>query len=415
MKNPILTLRMAKAGFAALALLGASLFAATAGAQGTLRIGAVNPYSGPLALYGDELARGYQVAIDERNAAGGVLGRKIELVRGDATNPQQGIAAVDQLATREKVEIFVGSYVSAIANAGSDAAQRHDKLWWDTNALAVELTERRLPNFVRAGPYAVNFADVGVRAIADMIAPALGKQARDVTVWIEHEDSIYGKSIAEAAKADFEKRGIKVLGVGAHNFRAADLTDVVLRAKRAYPDVWMQIGYVIDGNLMMRTAREQGYKPPAMLWVGTGDTFETLDALGADYLEGLHVVSYPRPDISEKYAGGGSTYLANYRKTYNREPIAPQSFAAYAGMKILLDAVQAAGGTAPDKVRAAAAAMDKPFGSYPAGFGVKFDEKFQNTRAFPTVIQWQAGKQVTVFPVAARNPGVTLQNVPRKQ
>src|SRR5688572_25710612 len=101
------------------------LMAGAAVAQESLRIGAINPYSGPLALYGDELARGYQVAIDERNAKGGVLGKKIELVRGDATNPQQGIAAVDQLATREKVEIFVGTYVSAIANAGSDAALRH--------------------------------------------------------------------------------------------------------------------------------------------------------------------------------------------------------------------------------------------------------------------------------------------------
>ena len=98
--------------------------AGSALAQETLRIGAINPYSGPLALYGDELARGYQIAVDERNAKGGVLGRKIELVRGDATNPQQGIAAVDQLATRERVEIFVGTYVSAIANAGSDAALR---------------------------------------------------------------------------------------------------------------------------------------------------------------------------------------------------------------------------------------------------------------------------------------------------
>ena len=123
--------RSMKSTFAALTLLGAGLAAGGALAQETLRIGAINPFSGPLALYGDELTRGYQVAIDERNASGGVLGRKIELVRGDATNPQQGIAAVDQLATRERVEIFVGTYVSAIANAGSDAAMRppsrHDR------------------------------------------------------------------------------------------------------------------------------------------------------------------------------------------------------------------------------------------------------------------------------------------------
>ncbi|HTO51291.1 MAG TPA: ABC transporter substrate-binding protein [Burkholderiales bacterium] len=404
--------RVVRLALASIVMLGLSAGAAVA--QEPLRIGAVNPYSGPLALYGDELARGYQIAVEERNAKGGVLGRKIELVRGDATNPQQGIAAVDQLVTREKVDVLIGTYISAVSNAASDAALRHQKLYWDTNAIAAELTERKLPNFVRSGPHGAYFAEMSVRAVGE-IAKALGKQPKDVTVWLEHEDSIYGKTIVEVQKKALEKAGVKVLGVGSHNFKAADLTDVVLRAKRANPDIWVQTGYVPDGNLMLRTAREQGYKPAAMLWVGTGDTFETLDALGPEYLEGLFVVSYPRPDMSEKYAPGAAAYLATYRKTYNRDPIAPQGFAAYVGMRMLLDAVQEAGSTDPAKVRAAAAKMDKPFGSYPTGFGIKFDDSFQNTRAFPTVIQWQGGKQVTVFPVEARSEGTVLKNVPRKQ
>jgi branched-chain amino acid transport system substrate-binding protein len=233
-------------------------------------------------------------------------------------------------------------------------------------------------------------------------------------VALEHEDSIYGKTIADVQKARLEEKGVKVAGVGAHNFRATDLTDVVLRARRTNADVWVQTGYVPDTNLLLKTAREQGYKPAAIMTVGTGDTFETLEALGADYLEGVFVVSYPRPDISEKYAPGASGYLDAYRKAYNRDPIAPQSLAAYGGLLLMLDAVQAAGSTEPAKVRAAAAAMDKPMGSYPTGFGAKFDDKFQNARAQPVVIQWQGGKQVTVFPVEARRPGVALRNVPRK-
>jgi branched-chain amino acid transport system substrate-binding protein len=394
--------------FAVLALCGA------AAAQEPLKVGAINPYSGPLALYGDEMARGYQLAVNLRNAKGGVLGRKIELVRGDATNPQQAIAAVEQLATRDNVEIFVGTYVSAIANAGSDAALRHNRLWWDTNALAAELTERKLPNFVRSGPNGQHFAEMSVRAVVELVAPALGKKPNQVSVALEHEDSIYGKTIAEVQKARLERSGVKVAAVGSHNFKATDLTDVVLRTRRANADVWVQTGYVPDTNLLLRTTREQGYKPGVIITVGTGDTFETLDALGAEYLEGVLVVSYPRPDISEKYAPGAAAYLEAYRKAYNREPIAPQSLAAYGGLLLMFDAVQAAGSTDPARVRAAAAAMDKPLGSYPTGFGAKFDDKFQNTRAQPVVIQWQGGKQVTVFPVEARREGTGLRNLPRK-
>lgn len=401
-------------GTALLAVCAATLTCG-AYAQTPLRIGAINPYSGPLALYGDEVARGYQLAVDERNAKGGVLGRKVELVRGDAANPQQGIAAVDQLVTRDKVDLFIGTYISAVSNAASDAAQRYNKIYWDTNAVAADLTERGLPNFIRVGPNATIFADMSVRAVVEMIAPALGKQPKDLAVWLEHEDSIYGKSIGDIQKKLLDSKGVKVLGQGAHNFKAADLTDVVLRTKRTNPDVWLMTGYVPDGNLLLKTAREQGFKPPVILMVGTGDTGETLEALGPEFLEGVMVVSYPRPDISEKFGPGASAYLASYRKAYNREPVAPQGLTAYTGMRILLETVEAAGSTDVDKVRAAAAKLDKPLNSYPSGFGVKFDDKFQNTRAIFTVIQWQGGKQVTVFPPEARAAGGALKNTPRKQ
>jgi len=392
----------------------AAAMTGVAHAQNVIKIGAINPYSGPLALYGDELARGYQLAVDERNASGGVLGRKIEIVRGDAGNPQQGIAAVDQLVTRDKVDAFIGTYISAVSNAASDTAQRYNKLYWDTNAVAAELTERGLPNFIRVGPNAQNFADMSVRAVVEMIAPALKKQPKDLVVWLEHEDSIYGKSIADIQKKLLEQKGVKVAGEGSHNFKAADLTDAILRAKRTNPDVWLQTGYVPDDNLLLKTAREQGFKPPVIELVGTGDTQETLDAVGGDYLEGVFVVSYPRPDISEKYGPGAAAFLAAYRKAYNRDPIAPQSLTAYTGMNILLEVIDAAGSTDVAKVRAAAAKMDKPLHSYPSGFGVKFDDKFQNTRAPFTVIQWQGGKQVTVFPDEARASGASLKNTPRK-
>lgn len=400
------------AGTLMAALLG--IVTGVAAAQEPLRIGAINPYSGPLALYGDEVARGYQLAVDERNAKGGVLGRKVELVRGDAGNPQQGIAAVDQLVTRDKVDLFIGTYISAVSNAASDAALRHNKVYWDTNAVAAELTERKLPNFIRVGPNASIFADTSVRAILEMIAPALKKKPNELTVWIEHEDSIYGKSIGDIQEKLLKEKGVKVVGHGSHNFKAADLTDVVLRTKRTNPDVWLMTGYVPDGNLLLKTAREQGFKPPIILMVGTGDTFETLEAQGPEFMEGVFVVSYPRPDISEKFGPGASAYLAAYRKAYNREPIAPQGLTAYTGMRILLDTVEAAGSTDVEKVRAAAAKMDKPVNSYPSGFGVKFDDKFQNTRAIFTVIQWQGGKQVTVFPPEARGSNVSLKNTPRK-
>ena len=392
---------------------GALALTLAAQAQTAIKIGAINPYSGPLALYGTEVTRGYELAVDQVNAAGGLLGRKVELVRGDAANPQQGIATVEQLVTKDKVDLFTGTYISAISTTASDAALRYNKLYWETNAVAQSLIDRGLPNFVRTGPDGGTFAMTAVATVRDLIAPSLKKEMKDLKVWIEHEDSIYGTSIAEAQKRMLEAFGTKVVGVGAHSARSIDLNDTVLRAKQASPDVLIQIGYVPDGNLLFRTARDQGFKPAAMLWVGTGDTPETLEAVGAASLEGVLVVGYPRTDVAEAFGPGAKGYLAAYRAKYKSEPIAPQGMASYTGLLILFEAIKAAGSIEMEKVRAAAAKMDKPTGSYPTGFGVKFDKGFQNQRATLTATQWQGGKMVTVFPKNAVPAGVTLKGLAR--
>jgi branched-chain amino acid transport system substrate-binding protein len=58
--------------------------------------------------------------------------------------------------------------------------------------------------------------------------------------------------------------------------------------------------------------------------------------------------------------------------------------------------------------------LDKPIGSYATGFGVRFDQNYQNTRALPVVAQWQNGKIVTVYPIEATPEGAKLSGMRRK-
>ena len=395
------------------ALVSAAALGNGAALAQTIKIGAINPYSGPLALYGTEVTRGYELAVDQINAGGGLLGKKLELVRGDASNAQQGIATVEQLAVKDKVDMFMGTYISGISLTASDAAMRYNKLYWETNAVAVNLTERGLPNFIRSGPDGNAFAVTSVSAIRNLIAPNLKKDIKGLKVWIQHEDSIYGTGIAQMQRKLLTEAGAQVVGVGAHPARTIDLNDSVLRAKQTAPDVLVQTGYVPDGNLLLRTMREQGLKPGAVLLVGTGDTPETLEAIGAAYLEGILVIGYPRHDITEAFGPGQGAYLAAYRAKYKSEPVAPQGMAAFSGALIMAEAVKAAGSLDPEKVRAAAAKLDKPESSFPSGFGAKFDQNMQNVRASFTASQWQGGQMVTVFPQKAARPGVTLKPLAR--
>jgi len=377
-----------------------------------IKIGAVNPYSGGMAQYGDEVTRGFELAVDWVNAQGGVIGRSVEIVRGNATSAQEGIAAVEQLVGRDKVDILVGTYVTAISNAASESALNYNKLYWETNALARDLTDRGLPNYARSGPSSNEFAKRSVEGALELVAAKLGKAPKDLKIWMEHEDSAYGTSIVKEQERLFKEAGLTT-GIGSHSARAIDVTDSILRAKNANPDLWMSTAYVTDTNLLLRAARDQGFKPPAIMLLGVGDTVETLEALGKDFLEGILLVSYPRPDVNPKFGPGAADYLKAYRAKYSRDPIAPQSMNAFVGIKILYEAIKIAGSIEYEKVIKAAASLDKPLGTYEAGYGAKFDAKMQNSRALPVVAQWQGGAVKAVYPKEAAAEGVSIVNLPR--
>jgi len=396
-------------------LLVAGLFTlSSTQAQEPIRIGDISPFTGPLAQPASEFAAGHELAADVINARGGVLGRKVVVIRGDAGNPQQGISAVEKLVNQDKVDLFMGTYGSALANAASDAALRYNKFYWETASLAQELTERGLPNFARGGPNAAIYAESSVKSALEVIAPKLGKKADQLKVWIEHEESVYGTSIAQMQKKLFETAGVKVVGVGAHNFRAIDLNDAILRARGATPDIWVLTGYVPDSTLLLRTMRDQGYVPPAILMLGTGDGREFQQALGG-FMDGIFVVNYPHEDVVPRFAPGAAAFMEAYRKKYGREPSSPYLvLVGYTSTMILFDVIASAGGTDVDKMRAAVAAIDKPPYTYANGYGAKFDAKMQNTRAFTNLTQWQKGRSVTVYPNEMAAPGVVLVNIPRK-
>ena len=107
-----------------------------------IRVGVILPFSGSFAREGEEVKRGYELALADY--AQSTTQRPIELIFGDASAPVDTIAEVDRLATREKVDIFIGTYASPASQAGSEAAARYGLPWYETHATTDTLTERKL-------------------------------------------------------------------------------------------------------------------------------------------------------------------------------------------------------------------------------------------------------------------------------
>lgn len=396
---------MAVAIVAALALGGivtacGSGGSASGGSSGPIKIGVIHPFSGPYASFANDIEHGYELAV--KDAGGEIDGRKVELVKGDASTAQDGITEVHRLISKEHVDLLTGTYISDVAAAASETAAREHMVYWENHALSNELTERGMESFFRVAPKAETFADTSAEFIVGPLAESLHKKPGELTVFIEHESSEYGSSVGAGQAKDLKAAGVHVIE-DAHNAAATDLTDAVLRAKDANPDVWLITGYVPDVNLLLRQADEQGFHPPARILTATGDSPETLEAVGASNLAGTFVVQYSNPDTNPKFAPGWKKYLSEFKQEFGGEPLSGASMVGYTGLTVLMEVLKATeGDTSVEAIKKATDELDIPVSGLPNGWGAKFNEENQNERVSLLVGQWHAdGTLPTVYPEAA--------------
>ena len=363
--------------------------------------GALYPFSGALALLGDESYRGLELAVEERNAAGGVLGRPIRLVKGDAVDPAQAVAETRRLLGTERVAAVFGTYASSLAFAASPVAELAGTPYFELGAVAEPLLERGFKYLFRSCVTGTAVGTATVGAVADGLAPLWGASARSLRIAILHEDGLYGATVAAAQAVRCTELELQVVDRVAYPAAATDLSGAVQRLREAGADVVLHTGYGNDVVLFFRQMRRAGWSPRMVVGSGGGHSLQdTANAVGADY-EGVVNVDFTQYAVNERAAPGVREVRAAYEKRYGAKPRSGHSLANYMGARVFLDAIARAGSLDRDRVRAAVLATDVAAGTTPTGWGVKFDERGQNTRARPHVLQWQDGQHVTVQPTEA--------------
>lgn len=387
-------------------ILGA-LALTVAGATGAasaqdLRLGALYPFSGGLALLGDESFRGFELAVERRNAEGGLLGRKITVVRGDAVDANQAVGTARRLTSVDRVQAIFGSYASSISFAATQVSELAGVPYFELGAISDPITERGFKYVFRSNPTSKSFANRTLDVINEIVAPGLNVKPQDLRIAIVHEDALYGTTVAkyqvEAAKA----AGLNVVEVLPYSAKAVDLSSLILRLKGSNVDVVLQTSYQNDTVLFFRQMQEAAFKPKAIIGAGGGYSMQdTVNAVGADNMHGVFDIDFTQYLTNESGAPGLNAFVKAYEKKYGSAPRSGHSLANYAGALIFFDAIQKAGSMDADKIRAAVLALEKPEGSTPTGWGAKFDQSGQNTLGLPSVMQWLDGKLTTVYPADA--------------
>jgi branched-chain amino acid transport system substrate-binding protein len=370
-------------------------------AANEIRLGAIFPLSGGLALLGDESFRGLELAVEERNAAGGLFGRPVRLVKADAADPEQAIAELRRLLTAEQVAAVFGTYASHLSFAATQVAELEGLPFFELGAIADPITERGFRNLFRLCPRASDFARDSIALIPEALAAAWSTPAEALRIAILHEDGLFGQTVSGFQEAQIRARGLTQVENVSYSARSVDLSPVLQRLRAVRADVVLHTGYQNDIMLFYRGMQEAGWRPRMVIGSGAGYSLtDTARSIGPDF-EGTLDVDFPQYAVNEAIAPGVQAFVEMYKRRYGSDPRSGHSLANHVGAQLVLDAMERAGGLARDKVRATLMAADVPEGATATGWGARFDDKGQNLRARPFVAQWQGGKLVTVLPPEA--------------
>jgi branched-chain amino acid transport system substrate-binding protein len=232
-------------------------------AEANIRVAVVGPMTGQYAVFGAQMRRGVEMAVADINASGGLLGQKLVLEVGDdACDPKQASAVAGQMASK-KVAFVAGHYCSGASIAASDVYNAAGILQISPASTNPLLTERKLNTVLRV---------CGRDDQQGLVAGAyIAKRFKDVGVAIVHDNSAYGKGLADETKKSMNKLGKKEAVFDTYSPGEKDYSALVAKLKDAGIGLVYVGGYHTEAALIVRQARSAGLKATLM----SGDTMMT--------------------------------------------------------------------------------------------------------------------------------------------
>ena len=326
-------------GFASLILLGV---VAAMPARADIKIGFQVPLTGPAATDGKSAQIAGEMAIEDINAAGGVLGQKLQLVTyDDQAKSDQAIFTANKLIGEDGVKLVVNGSYSASGRAAAPVFQKAGVVM--IAAYGVH------PDITRAGDYMFRLVHLGPpqgAATALYIGKMLGlKKISTITM-----DNDYGQATMDGFLEAAPKYGIEVLNKYSYSLKDRQFGSIVASVKRDNPDGVYATGYFFTGGPLVAQLRAAGITVPI---VGSQafDSEKFIEIAGPA-AEGTYIIdSFDRDRMDEAL----QKFFTGFKE---RAGYAPEGVAAitYSAVKLMADGIKRANSAEPDKVRDALAA-----------------------------------------------------------
>lgn len=275
-------------------------------AQGdTVNIGVIYPKTGQYAEYGKMFQQGFDLAVEQVNAQGGVGGKKLGLKYFDTqSDAKQDAAVAPKIASDGSIIAVVGDYASPASAAASPTFQQAGLVHYGFNNSA--------PTFTDTGDHVWTpqiGQDVYQKANADIVAKTAKKIA---VVYIEND---WGKQAYEYFKQEAEKNGTQIVYESSYLADSTDLSPILIPARDAKPDAVVDIGYGPDGALVLNTLRDDlGYQGA---FFGGQETKEFLELAGKNAEGTIITGSFSATGTKDKKA---QDFVKAFKDKYGNNP-----------------------------------------------------------------------------------------------
>ena len=379
----------------ALVLVAGMAFAngAQEGAAEPIRMGGVWPLGD---ITGEQGSKSAQLAVDELNANGGILGRPVELVVIDSEfSPDKGAAAIERLATIENVDFFIGGMSSGVHLGQIPALKRYRKITMWTGAASHLAEEAIGPDqdwYFHLHPWDYNQGASYVEGWT-----AIAERYPDIAIdrwFLAYEEGAFGSASFEATQQLFSDMEISGESFQSAAAGGGDYTAVLERAKEYDPDVFIWAGYDADALPIMEQARAIDFAPP--LFVGAPPGWPA--SFGESGLaEGVTLYGMWAPSLNS-VSDVSAHYYQSYVSTYDEEPATYFAPLGYTAVMILAQAVEAAGSMDQDAIIAELQNIE-----YDSALGETIS--FAPSRVISNqgirqqkILQWQGGEQQVLWP-----------------
>lgn len=332
-------------------VLGTAALAAAAQSSAPIVIGSSIPLTGTVSTFGQHSRWGSELAVAEANAAGGVLGRKLEIdFQDNRCNPAEAVKSVTQMVADKKHVAILDGLCSSAALAIMPIVERAEIPFVVANASATAIAEKS-----GAGgnkwTFKVNPTDA---SMLDALVSWLEKEGKASNIAFLGEDTDFGRAGSMGLQAALKKRNLALSSVDFYQKGTADFTTVFAKIKAKKPALLAL--YAIDAD----------FQNAIRQWYGAGGGIPLTGRVLVDqvpkeimesgFLDGTTSVQPYDPSISTP---GNKAFVEAFRRKYETAPILV-SFEAYETTRVLIDAIRRAGSTNPAAIRDALAKTKFP-------------------------------------------------------